>query len=46
MTRREIRVWETYSLVIDDGDLFHVSIPAKFVVQVPLGAADAETEDT
>lgn len=33
-------------MIIDDSDLFYASVPAEFVVQVPLGAADTETEDT
>jgi len=32
-------------LIIDDDDLFYASIPAELVVQVPLGATNAETEN-
>jgi len=45
-TTRKIGARRTYSLVVDDGDLFYASIPTEFVVQVPLSATDAETENT
>jgi len=33
-------------LIIDDDDLFYASISAELVVQVPLGATNAETENS
>jgi len=45
-TTRKIGTRKTHSLVIDDGDLFYAPIPTEFVVQVPLSATDAETENT
>ena len=46
MTKRAVGTMETYSLIIDDGDLFYASIPTKFVVQVSLSATDTEAENT
>jgi len=39
-------ILKTHSLIIDDGDLFYASIPGELIIQVPLGAADTETENT
>ena len=36
---------KTYALIVNDYDLFNASVPAELIVQVPLGAANAETKN-